>query len=646
MNLLAILFAVSLSAGNAEFEQTAVQGAADIAVGRIAAELAEKGPKAGGLEQAMLAGGAKFAKREKAKELCREIFKEEIEAEFREKVKGVCERLGIPNANGRESGEWSRMETNGLAKIRKIREDLRSEAGDARFDVLFAAAFEAERAAACERQAKGIAGAVKPSEQEFESKAEEVLRKEMTAKVAAQQKTAVFEENLKYISETIVDPVIESGRKEMKRQGEYLTRTKCEAYAPSALTKEIEANLRKNVEERKGKEPDPSKQWGVFPKTLAEGLPAAVEHRTLERVAKNVDDVPVKVDGESILKTIMSDPAAHRKAADSEKIFRGVFAGAVLDGALVRAEQEAPAKERAEFAEYVRAHAASPEIVRAVETRIRREVLPKWREAREAAAKQEAARIWPTLVDHTWYPDAELADAVAARSDYAAAVKAWRTAPELEALAKQDDGKTLMEETSATADGSVSAAFDLARNAITAQNAIIGEVEPSVLGEAKDRKSSFWRSTPDLKAIIGMLTEAVEKKWDEKRVETLWPDEATRPGNAADQHAALFPSVRKRIELVARSILEEMEKPEPDPEEKPEPEEPPPEDPSESDQQSEEQLMMISIVVEREGDEVKVKLGQGKSTVAERSAKAKMSDFREAMKYVSDKLGTEILKLK
>ena len=623
MNMLAILFAVSLSAGNAEFERTAVQGAAGIAVDRIAAELSAKGPSAGGLAKAMLADPKRFASRAEAESACREIYAAEIADEFRAKAKAVGERLGLGTEFKPE------MKRRGET------------------DKLFAAAFEAERAAACAEQAKGIAGAVKPSEQEFESKAEDVLRKEMTAKVAAQQKTPVFEENLKYISETIVDPVIESGRKEMKRQREYLTRTKCESYAPSALAKEIEANLRKSVEERKTKDGDPSKQWGVFPKTLAEGLPTAVEHRTLERVAKNADDVMVAVDTESILKTIASDPAAHRKAADSEKIFRGVFAGAVLDGALVRAEQEAPAKERAEFAEYVRAHAASPEIVRAVETRIRREVLPKWREAREAAAKQEAARIWPTLVDHTWYPDAELADAVAARSDYAAAVKHWRTEPALEALAKQDDGKTLMEETSATADGSVSAAFDLARNAITAQNAIIGEVEPSVLGEAKDRKSSFWRSTPDLKAIIGMLTEAVEKKWDEKRVETLWPDEATRPGNAADQHAALFPSVKKRIELVARSILEEMEKPEPDPEQKPEPEEPPPEDPSESDQQSEEeQLMMFSIVVQREGDNVTVKLEQGKSTVAERSAKAKMSDYQGAMKYVSDKLGTEILKLK
>ena len=619
MSLLAILFAAALSAGNAEFDKTACEGAAEIAVGRVRAELAEKGPPSGSLEKAMLEGGAKFASRAEAKENCRGVYAAALERTFGEKVKDIRERLGLG-------------------------ESFQPKFQPAEDDKLFEAAFETERTSACEKQAKGIAGAVKPSEPEVESKDEATLRKEMTAKVAAQQKSAVFEENLKYISETIVDPVIESAKKEMKRQREYLTRTKCEAYAPSALAKEIEANLRKNVAERQTKESDPSKVWGVFPKTLVEALPAAVEKRTLDRVAKNVDDVPVTVDEESILKTITSDPAAHRKADESEKIFRGVFTAQVLEGALDHVEKEAPAKDRKEFAEYVRAHAASPEIVRAVETRIRREVLPKWKAARAAAAKAEADRIWPTLADRTWYPDAELADGVAARSDYAAAVKAWRSAPELQELAKAGDGKPVMEETDADADRSVSAAFDLARNAIAAQNAIIGEVEPSVLGEAKDRKSSFWRSTPDLKAIVGMLTEAVEERWNEKRLATLWGD-GDRPANADVQHAALFPSVKKRIELVARSILEEMEKPEPEPEKKPEPEEKP-EDPSDSDQESDEQLMKFSIIVQREGDQVKVKLEQGKSTVAERSAKAKMSDYQGAMKYVSDKLGTDILKLK
>ena len=41
---------------------------------------------------------------------------------------------------------------------------------------------------------------------------------------------------------------------------------------------------------------------------------------------------------------------------------------------------------------------------------------------------------------------------------------------------------------------------------------------------------------------------------------------------AAQQHAELFPSVRRKIELLARVILEEMNDPEPRPETEPEPE--------------------------------------------------------------------------
>ena len=640
MNMLTLLLAVTLSSGNAEFEKTAVDGAAEIAVSRIVTELKAKGAPAGTLERAMLAASNRFVAREEAKAACKLIYAAAVEEEFERQVKAVRERLGIPqSANGRESDESSRIGEKISASIRSIREDSRSEA-------LFEAAFEAERKSACEKQAKTIAGAVKPAEIEVETKDEAALRQEMTDKVAAQQKGGVFEENLKYISETIVDPVIESAKREMKRQREYLTRTKCEGYAPSALETEIVANLRKNVAERKTKETDPAQAWDVFPKTLEEGLGPAVERRTIDRVTKNVDDVEVAVDADTVLKTMAADPMAHRQADESEKVFRGIYAAQVLDGARTRAAQEAPAKERAEFEEYVRAHAAAPELVKAVEARIRREVLPKWKAVRAEVAKSEADRIWPTLADKTWYPDADLADAVAARSDYAEAVKGWRKVPELESLAKADGGDPLMEETAADADKSVAAAFELARNAIAAQNAIIGEVEPSVLGEAKDRKSSFWRKTPDFKAIVGMLTEAVEEKWTEKRVTTLWGD-GERPSNANAQHAALFPSVKKRIELVARQILEDMEKPEPEPEQKPQPEQPP-EDPTESDQQSEEepQLLKYSIVVERDGDEVKVKLEQGKTTVAERSAKAKMSDYQGAMKFVSDKLGAEVLKLK
>jgi len=204
-----------------------------------------------------------------------------------------------------------------------------------------------------------------------------------------------------------------------------------------------------------------------------------------------------------------------------------------------------------------------------------------------------------------------------------------------------------MDETAADADASVARAFELARTALAAQNAVLEEIEPKVLAEAKDRKSSFWSRTPDLAAIVGMLTEGVETGWAERRVRTLWGD-GEKPANAEAQHAMLFPSVKKRIELVARSILEQMEKPEPKPEEKPEtpPEEKPEEpDPSDSPEKPEEPLMAYSIMVERDGETVKVKLMQGKTSVAERTPKAKIDEFNEAMKLISDKLGRDILRL-
>ena len=40
------------------------------------------------------------------------------------------------------------------------------------------------------------------------------------------------------------------------------------------------------------------------------------------------------------------------------------------------------------------------------------------------------------------------------------------------------------------------------------------------------------------------------------------------------------------------------------------------------------------------------KLEQGRATGAERTTRAKMSDYRDAMRAVSDKLGSEFLKLR
>ena len=61
---------------------------------------------------------------------------------------------------------------------------------------------------------------------------------------------------------------------------------------------------------------------------------------------------------------------------------------------------------------------------------------------------------------------------------------------------------------------------------------------------------------------------------------------------------------------------------------------------------SEDQKKMISISVRREGGRVKVKLDRNGETVAERDSSAQFGEFQEAMKFISEKLGRDVLKLK
>ena len=197
MTGLSILFAVSLSAGNAEFERNANDLAADIALGRLAEETWEKGLSAGVLERKMLANPAAFRNRGEAEKLCREIYAVELEKQYEAAAKAIEERLGV-------TGE-------GTAVLSK-------PPYQEMMEKLFPKAFQAERAAACAAQAKNIALKVKPDETELEAQDDRTVREGLVRRVAEVSGLVVFDENMSYISEKIVDPLLADARKEQKRQ--------------------------------------------------------------------------------------------------------------------------------------------------------------------------------------------------------------------------------------------------------------------------------------------------------------------------------------------------------------------------------------------------------------------------------------------
>jgi hypothetical protein len=213
----------------------------------------------------------------------------------------------------------------------------------------------------------------------------------------------------------------------------------------------------------------------------------------------------------------------------------------------------------------------------------------------------------------------------------------------LSELADAAGGRALMEEADRKADQAVAAAFDCARSAIAAQHKIVDSSHKAVLEESRRRKDDFWSRTPDLEAVVKILTEATQSRWTEIRLSTLWPDEGRRPANADSQHAGLFPSVKRKIELIAKVILEEMKKPEPEekPEEPKPPEEPPPEEPPPEI----EELMEFSISVKRVGSAIEVSLEQGGNALVTETVSAGRDDFENAMFKVTKAL-SETMKLK
>lgn len=618
--LSAIMFAAALSAGNAEFDRAASEGAAKIAMARFGKSLAENGAAAGVLKDAMLADPGRFAAKSAAEAECLSIYVKSAEGAYAAEMSDVARRLSLPDDFRVELSERDRKGVE--ARFRR--------------------AFEEERREAVAEQSRGIVAATRPGEAEFESKDEATLRREMAERIAKGQKTPVFEENLAYISEKMVDPVIAAAKAERKRQGDYLMRVRSDAVVPSKLAADIESRLRANVEER-AKKADAANAWSVFPSVLSQGLPDAVERRVVDRLVSRIDEVRLDVTTDEVAKTIAGDPAAHAKASESEKLFTVAYSAKVLSEAMERALSEVSGPDREELRGFLSARLQSGAVTKAVERLVRREVMPKWREARAEAAKKLAETTWPTLCDRTWYPPAELADETAARSDYPQAVKDWRGVKGMESLAAADGGRPVMEEAAAKADERVAAAFDLARNAIAAQNEIVESSHAGVLAESRARKDSFWRKTPDVKAIAAMLTEATETKWAERRIATLWPA-GELPSNADEQHVELFPSVRRKIELMARTILEEMN----EPVEK-KPEEPPPEEETKDDSTSEEpppEVPMFTISVSKSGDRVEAKLLKGKTPVVDKSVDAKLQPFESAMREISTTLGRDLLNLR
>jgi hypothetical protein len=626
--LLAVVLASSLALGNSEFDRSAAEGAARIAVKSIKERILKSTAWSKDLKEAMLADPAKAAKRADAEKLCREIFLKASAEELKREVNAVFARLAsdlrIEDA----------FPTDLVASASVLTEKDKSAISNGSFKNAFSNA----RKEACQEQAAGIALQIRPSMIEADNDDDKALQLSLAKRIAQSQARPVFEENFKYISEQMVKPIIADARKEKKRQAEYVRRVRSDSLSPSALSADIASKLADNVSERAAQAQNKAMAWDIFPSVTNVTLRNNVERRIDRHYETSIAETPLGVTEQSLEKDILGNIKAHRSAVESERIIKTASSAKLLADALTAAVKAAPEKERAELANYLKGRMGVVSVVKAVDTRIASDLVPLWRKTRNQIVEKQFGEVWPELNSRTWYPDAETADDISSRSDYADAVKAWRHIPSLAPLA---EGRVALEETEGKADAAVAAAFELARAAIAAQSSIVEKEMPGVLAESIKRKDSFWRSTPDLNEVVSMLTDATQKRWEESKNATLWPVAGSAPENAQEQHSQLFPSVKKKIESIARMILKEMEK---DPEEREKPPEPQPPEPVESEEEPEVEVCTITFSVS--GASVTVKAEKGSRVVAERTEKATAFGFEKAIKEVGAIVGREVLFLK
>ena len=612
--------ALSLAAGSEEFDRTAAEGAARIVINQVKEDLQTKPFATDELKKFMLENSEKVSKRSEAEKLCREIY---IKA-ARERLKKEAEIIFNRLSNGREVdkvfGEEFRKNSQTLNGV----EEKRMTEGS------FNKAFGEARKKACDEQAERLVLKIRPPMEEADKGNDAELRAFLTGRIAESQTKKVFEENIVYISQKIVTPIIENAKKEKRRQSEYVRRVRSDAMAPKTLSSDIAEKLVANVRERQLKEKNLAFGWDVFPSVTNVTLRNVVERRIEERLERSVLNVGFVVREEDVEKLILSEKDAHRKSSESRRKFESVMADKLFDIAVDDYITDAQVHEREGLQDYLKGKRNSKDIVKTVDGRIKDVASPVWQKVRKQMAEKEFEKTWPELADRTWFPNAALADEICSRADFSSVVKNWRTHPELSVIAK---GKKVLEESDKKANDAMRDIFEVARTALVAQTKIVEDEMPGVLEKAIEKKESFWQRTPTLGDIVEMLTKETLSRWGDVREASLWKSKDDMPKNASEQHVELFPSVKRKIELVAKTVFEEMMK---EKEER--------KDETEETPVEEEELCTISF--EQRGSSITVKAEKGGKTIVERTAPLTAAGFEKAVKEVGEVVGRKVLRLK
>lgn len=563
-----------------EHDRATAELAASLVLSKLNDEVYAEADDSVPIFEAMVADTATHAEPNVSKEKLQEVYTSAIKEKYRIEAVAILDRLAAPKSRAEVFGE------DFLEAAQLPSDDLLTNAVQQKYSNVFTAA----RTRACKEQAERLTATVRPSEQEVDDLSREELTSRMTERVAKAQKETVFQENLGFISEQIVAPMLNEAYKQRDEQRRYVERTSVDGYAPSRIVNELQKKLDDELARRRSSAKEGQYIYNCFP-SLKKQLEEIARNRAFRLYEDKINTLALQLDAATVLRELDASPEKHRKLEDSEKHFMPMLQKQLCDQGFQAIINAARPEERDEVTTFIKGYDEKTQQAPAV-ARLKRELTPLLKEVRKQCAQKQFEGMYFELAEGTWYPSSPLVDSVCETSNVRKTLDNWRELIGLEKFARVEEQRVILEETARLVKDAITDGFEQGSEARTAQHRLVDNTFPAVRNEVKNMPA-----LPAIEEIIKIFSGKVSGAWAEERLIVMPIPEGKEDDG---RYSELFPSTITKIELLSKTILEQLEKEKQD---EIKPEEKPIEDPNETPPEEKEKILLDCIIVfDRKGD--------------------------------------------
>lgn len=563
-----------------EHDRATAELAASLVLAKLNDEIYSEADNSTPVFEAMVADTATHAEPNVSKEKLQNVYTSAIKERYKEEAIVILDRLAAPKSRAEVFGEAF------LELAQQPSEELLVNAVEHKYSSVFTSA----RTRACKEQAERLTATVRPSEQEVDDLSREELTSRMTERVAKAQKETVFQENLGFISEQIVAPMLNEAYKQRDEQRHYVERTSVDGYAPSRIVNELQKKLDDELARRRSSAKEGQYIYNCFP-SLKKQLEEIARNRAFRLYEDKINTLALQLDAATVQRELDASPEKHRKLEDSEKHFMPMLQKQLCEQAFQAIINAAKPDERDEVTSFIKGHNEKAQQAPAV-ARLKRELTPLLKEVRKQCAQKQFEGMYSELADGSWYPAASLVDSVCESPNFKKTLGNWRELIGLEKFARVEQQRVILEETSKLVFDKIVDGFDQGSEARSAQHRLVDNTFPAVRNEVKNMEQ-----LPPVEQITQIFSAKVSAAWTEERLIVIQFPEGKEDDS---RFSELFPSTIKKIELLSKTLLEQLEK---EKQEEIKPEEKPIEDPNETPPEEKEKILLDCVIVfDRKGD--------------------------------------------